>query len=114
MGDGTLVAITTDNDKFGVIEWCSVWEPGLPFAPGTLGQDDKQQLLHDYPGVLYATSGGAFILDLNTRIFVYLCTLYSLDPLDADLTSMICRYLDDQTTGDYDQRFQHLIDQATP
>jgi hypothetical protein len=108
------MSIDTDNEKLAMMEWCVIYEPGLPISPGTFGQDDKQQLLNDFPGVLWASSSGVFILDLNTRLFVYLCTLYGYDPADADLTSMICRYLDDQTTGDYDQRFQHLIDQATP
>ena len=48
------MAISTDNEKLGVMEWCLVWEPGLPLSPGTLGQADKQQLIWDYPGVLYA------------------------------------------------------------
>lgn len=30
-----------------------MWEPGLPMSPGTLGQDDQQQLLWDYPGILW-------------------------------------------------------------
>ena len=99
----------------GVMEWCSVFEPGLPLLPGVLGQDDQQQLLNDYPGVLWTSPAqAAFILDLNTRIFVYLVGLYGLDPATADLTSMMMRHLDAQTSGDYDQRLQQLIDEATP
>jgi len=52
------MAITTINSKLGIMEWCQVYEPGLPVSPGALGQDDKQQLLNDYPGVLYPSSGG--------------------------------------------------------
>ena len=47
------MAISTDNEKLGVMEWCLIWEPGLPLSPGTLGQDDKQQLINSYPGVLF-------------------------------------------------------------
>lgn len=36
------------------MEWGQVYEPGLPMSPGTLGQDDKQQLLWGYPGILWA------------------------------------------------------------
>ncbi len=108
------MAITTVNDKIGIIEWCSVYEPGLPISPGTFGQDDKQQLLNDYPGVLWPSGSSVFILDMNTRLRVYLCTLYSLNPATADLTSMICHWLDTNPPGDYDQRFQRLIDLATP
>lgn len=48
------MAISTDNEKLGVMEWCQVFEPGLPISPGTLGQDDKQQLLWGYPGVTWS------------------------------------------------------------
>lgn len=47
------MAITTNNEKLAIMEWCQVWEPGLPLSPGALGQDDKQQLLWGYPGVLW-------------------------------------------------------------
>ncbi len=47
------MAIDTDNKKLGVIEWDAVFEPGLPLSPGTLGQDDQQQLIHGYPGILW-------------------------------------------------------------
>lgn len=50
------MAINTTNKKLAIMEWCSIWEPGLPVSPGTLGQDDRQQLLWDYPGILW---GGA-------------------------------------------------------
>lgn len=50
--------VDTDNEKLAIMEWCSVWEPGLPMSPGAFGQDDQQQLLNDYPGVLWAGGGG--------------------------------------------------------
>lgn len=52
------MAISTTTQKLAVIEWDVLWEPGLPISPGTLGQDDKQQLLWGYPGVLWATAAG--------------------------------------------------------
>lgn len=55
------MAISTINGKLAIMEWCSIWEPGLPISPGTLGQDDKQQLLWDYPGVLWAAGGGPIV-----------------------------------------------------
>lgn len=45
--------ITTDNEKLAVMEWGNPWEPALPLSPGTLGQDDQQQLLWGFPGVLW-------------------------------------------------------------
>ena len=38
-----------------VMEWENYMEPALPISPGTFGQDDQQQLLWGYPGVLWAT-----------------------------------------------------------
>lgn len=55
MGNGSIMAVDSTNKKLGVMEWCSIWEPGLPISPGTLGQDDQQQLLQSYPGVLFST-----------------------------------------------------------
>ena len=54
------MAIDTTNEKLALMEWCNVWEPGLPISPGAFGQDDKQQLLWGYPGITWATavSGG--------------------------------------------------------
>lgn len=51
-----------------------------------------------------------FVLDLNTRLAVYLRNLYS-DP-DLDLTTGIQRYLRSQT-GDYSVRWRKLIQAAT-
>lgn len=55
------MAITTVNEKLAVMEWCSVFEPGLPISPGTLGTDDQQQLLWGYPGIAW---GGAVLTAL--------------------------------------------------
>jgi hypothetical protein len=64
------MAIDTDTKKLAVMEWCSVWEPALPLAPGTLDQADQQQLLWGYPGILWAAPaepagvGGSRLLTL--------------------------------------------------
>ena len=42
-----------DNDKVAFMEWCNVWEPGMPFSPGTLSVADRQQLLWGFPGILW-------------------------------------------------------------
>jgi hypothetical protein len=51
------MAITTINGKLAIIELEEVYEPGLPLSPGTLGQDDKQQLLHGFPEILWGAPG---------------------------------------------------------
>lgn len=49
--------IETDTDKFALIGLHMPWEDSnLPISPGTLGADDKVQLLHEYPGLF---PGGA-------------------------------------------------------
>ena len=52
------MAIDTDNKKLAVMEWGIDYEPGLPISPGAFGQDDKQQLLWGYPGILWASISG--------------------------------------------------------
>lgn len=51
-----------------------------------------------------------FVLDLNTRIMVYLRAYYGPDT--GDLTTLTARYLAD-LTGDQNQRLQQLIQDAT-
>lgn len=50
------MAISTINQKLAVMEMDVIFEPSLPMSPGTLGQDDQQQLLWGYPGVLWGAS----------------------------------------------------------
>jgi len=50
------MAIDTTNKKLALIEWDNIWESALPMSPGTLGQDDKQQLLWGYPGILWTVA----------------------------------------------------------
>lgn len=53
----------------------------------------------------------AFVLDLNTRLRVYLCDLYGL-PATTDSTTLVARYLASQT-GEMNARFRKLISDAT-
>ncbi len=71
------MAIDTDNKKLAVMDWGNIWEPGLPLSPGALGQDDQQQLLWGYPGILWGALTeviaepirAIFTLDKERRIF---------------------------------------------
>ena len=47
------MAITTTNGKLAIMELDQDYEPGLPLSPGTIGQDDQQQLLWGFPEVLW-------------------------------------------------------------
>lgn len=86
----------------------------LPLPDGTLGQGDRQHIAASYSGILAgAAAAMEFILDLNTRIKSYLCTLYSADMATADNSALVARYLAAET-GDMNARFQKLITDSTP
>jgi len=47
------MAIDTINEKLALIEYGDVFQPGIPISNDGIGQDDKQQLLWGYPGILW-------------------------------------------------------------
>lgn len=55
------MAISTNTEKLAVINFCNTLFPPLPLSPGALGQDDQQQLLWGYPGVLWLEAAVAAI-----------------------------------------------------
>jgi len=50
------MAIDTINKKLALIE-SDIFQPGLPISSDGIGQDDKQQLLWEYPGILWSALG---------------------------------------------------------
>lgn len=49
------MAIDTVNEKLALIVFGRTTDPAnIPTAPGSIGQDDKQQFLWGYPGLLWA------------------------------------------------------------
>ena len=87
----------------------------LDGTPG-LSPADQQQLVGGYPGQPFVGAGGTleWVLDLNTRLAVYLRDFYE-EPA-GDLTTLVDRYLDlelHDPDEDYNERFHHLIDDAT-
>ena len=46
-----------DNNKLALIDMGDVWTDGLPVSSNGLGKDDKQQLLWEYPGILWRAVG---------------------------------------------------------
>lgn len=47
------MAIDTVNRKLSVLNLGLVWHSSTPISPGAIGQDDQQQLLWGYPGILW-------------------------------------------------------------
>lgn len=47
------MAIDTTNEKLALIEYGDIFQPGVPISADGIGQDDKQQLLWEYPGILW-------------------------------------------------------------
>lgn len=107
------MAITTDEGKLSVMEWCSVWEPALPMTAAALDQAAQQHLLWGFTEILWPASVGpalAFVQDLNTRLLVYLRYLYSVT--GGDLPTLVARYMA-AATGDANRRMLTLIRDAT-
>lgn len=53
------MALDTDTKKLSMMDWCQVWESGLPLSPGTIGQDDQQHLLWGQSDTLWPAGDGA-------------------------------------------------------
>ncbi len=49
------MAIDTNNEKLALIEYGDVFQFGVPISADGIDQADNQQLLWDYPGLLWAT-----------------------------------------------------------
>lgn len=65
------MAITTTNEKLAVMSFHNPLMPNLPMSPGTLGQDDQQQLLWGYPGVSWvAAAASVFIQYIGIQLSV--------------------------------------------
>lgn len=103
------MAITTTNGKLAMMEWCEIWEPSLPMAPGVIDPADQQQFLWDFPEISWtpATSVGALLMDVNTRVRKYLSALYSAAET-SDLTTLWIRRMN-ELTGDMTARFLKVI-----
>lgn len=51
-------------------------------------------------------------MDLNSRLFAYLCGFYLVSPVGNDLTSLLTRRLA-ELSGEYTARLQQVIAAAT-
>ena len=62
------MAIDTSDEKLALMEWCSVWEPGIPLdETAGFDQGDKQQLLWGYPGISWTS---AVATDIKTLLLL--------------------------------------------
>ncbi len=59
------MAIDTNNKKLALMNLRLPFFPSVPLSPGALGQDDNQQLLHEYPGILWETPGAGITQLVN-------------------------------------------------
>lgn len=62
---GVESGINTNNKKLAIMEMDQIYEPGLPISPGTLGEDDKRQMLWGYPFTITAADQSHFMLLLG-------------------------------------------------
>lgn len=64
----------------------------------------------------WANAGGGpslvFVLDLNTRLIVFLCDHYGVSTATSDLTTLMERYMNG-LTGTRNQRFFQMVQDAT-
>lgn len=47
------MAIDTTNEKLALITFHQIWNTPAPISADGLGQGDKQQLIAEYPGILW-------------------------------------------------------------
>lgn len=92
------MAIDTRNKRASVVDATLPWHSDLPLADGSIGTEDRQHLVGDYPGFVVIPSG-----DLDTRIKRASSVDSSL-PWHSDLPlpdASIIRSDRQQTVGDY-------------
>jgi hypothetical protein len=65
------MAITTINEKLATIEYGDIFQPGLPISTDGIGQDDKYQLLWEYPRSAIAISGKSWMKRYSWMIIDY-------------------------------------------
>lgn len=50
------MAVDTVNEKLALLAYMQPWQSPAPISADGLGQDDKQQLLWEYPGILWGVA----------------------------------------------------------
>lgn len=65
------MAVDTNNEKLAFASLDAPWEDAVPFpSGGALDQADNQQLLWDYPGVLWQEVDEAEPVTLRQHVYV--------------------------------------------
>lgn len=80
--------------------WGGSWSPGYDTWGGSWDLEET------------AVTGNS-ILDLNTRLSVFLNAFYGTSADPDELTTILDRYLEEEKTGDYTDRLNETIDDAT-
>jgi len=47
------MAIDTTNERYAAITYQQLWNTPIPIPSGTVTDGDKQQLLAEYPGIIW-------------------------------------------------------------
>lgn len=107
------MALDTLQKRMAAINVGCPWRGPLVDASETgTNTGNREAAVYLYSGI--AASGTVllpFVLDINTRLWVYLGSVYGFSS-SPDLNSMIERYLRG-LTGDYNNRWKQLIQDAT-
>ena len=77
------MAIDTNNKKLALITYHQPWNTPIPISVDGLGQDDKQHLLWEYPGLLWSAMAG-YDLDIDGAMLLKSDEPYHWFILNAD------------------------------
>lgn len=63
------MAIDTDTEKLSLIMYQQPYQCSAPISSDGLGQDDNQQFLWEYPGILWGAAAANVIVSSLHRIY---------------------------------------------
>ena len=93
------MAIDTVNEKLALITLLQPWNTPIPISADGLGQDDKQHLLWEYPGLLWGAPAG-YNLDIDGAMLIKNDEPYNWFILNADDGAAGVYNSDDAITND--------------
>ena len=94
------MAVDTNNKKLALITYHQPWNTPIPISADGLGQDDKQHLLWEYPGLLWGAPGGGYDLDIDGAMLIKNDEPYNWFILNADDGAAGVYNSDDAITND--------------
>lgn len=106
-----MADLDSASKRTSSVGWGLVWMLAPPIPDGTLNQGDRQHVGFSYSGIAAAAVAAlAFVLDLNTRLCVFLRDFYSQPT--GELTTLASKYLREEVSGDMNVRFRQLVTDA--